>query len=324
LFSPTQVTDLGRELQLLRLTRYHGNPIITPEHGQPWETGGTFNPAAVDADGATHLLYRAVDTNRISRLGYARTFDGTQIVSRSANPVLEPSAEWEEFGCEDPRITQIDGTFHVTYTAYSHRGTRVALASTEDFQHFKKHGIVGPDRNDKDCVLFPERINGKMALLHRIKSKIQIAYFDSFDELEDSHKFWDDYLKHFQDFEIIRPKFLWERRKVGTGPPPIKLDSGWLVLYHGVSIERIYRTGALLLDLDEPKKIIARTETPILEPEMEFERKGVVPNVVFPDGAVIHGGELLVYYGGADRVCCVASAPLDEFLDELKKETPPT
>lgn len=307
---------------MLRLTRYHGNPIITPEHGQLWETGGTFNPAAVDADGATHLLYRAVDINRVSRLGYARTFNGTEIINRSANPVLEPSAEWEEFGCEDPRITQIDGTFHITYTAYSHRGTRIALASTVDFQHFKKYGIVGPDHNDKDCVLFPERINGRIALLHRIQSKIQIAYFETFEELQNSREFWNDYMKHFRDYEIIRPKFPWERRKVGTGPPPIKLDSGWLVIYHGVSIERIYHAGALLLDLDDPTKIIARTKTPILEPEMEFERRGVVPNVVFPDGAVIHGGELLIYYGGADRVCCLASAPLDEFLDDLRKETP--
>lgn len=308
----------------MKLMRYQGNPIITPESGQSWESGGTFNPAAVVDNGSIHLLYRAVNANRISRLGYARTQNGIEIVSRSKDPVLEPSAEWEEFGCEDPRITQIDGTFHVTYTAYSSRGTRIALASTEDFQHFKKHGIVGPDRNDKDCVLFPERVDGKLALLHRIQSKIQIAYFESFQELNNSQRFWENYLKHFRDYEIIRPKFPWERRKVGTGPPPIKVDGGWLVIYHGVSIERIYRTGAILLDLDEPRKIIARAKTPILEPEMGFERKGVVPNVVFPDGAVIHDGKLLIYYGGADRVCCVASAPLDEFLDELKKETPRT
>jgi predicted GH43/DUF377 family glycosyl hydrolase len=179
---------------------------------------------------------------------------------------------------------------------------------------------VGPDRNDKDCVLFPELINGKVTLLHRLESEIQIAQFDSFEALRNSRHYWADYLKHFWDFEIIRPKYPWERRKVGAGPPPLKVEDGWLLIYHGVSIEGIYRAGALLLDLNDPMKIIARTTQPILEPESEFERRGVVPNVVFPDGAVIHKGELVVYYGGADRVCCVASAPLDEFLDELKEE----
>lgn len=303
-----------------KLVKSSNNPIITPEQGQPWEIGGTFNPGAISSDGAVHLLYRAVDSNRVSRLGYACSQDGKNISSRLKTPVLEPSGEWEEYGCEDPRITPVDGMFYVTYTAFSRRGTRVALSSTTDFTHFKKHGIIGPDYNDKDCVLFPEKINGQIALLHRIESKVQIAYFDSLEALTNSRDFWGNYLRHFDDFEVIRPRFLWERRKVGTGPPPIKTDRGWLVIYHGVSDEAVYRAGALLLDLDNPTRVIARTRDPILEPEMEFERVGVVPNVVFPDGAVLHRGELVVYYGGADRVCCSASVPAAEFLDELEKE----
>ncbi len=306
---------------MLKLTRRHNNPILTPDHGQAWEVMGTFNPAAISANGAIHLLYRAVDANRISRLGYACTLNGTEIFNRHPTPVLEPSAEWEEFGCEDPRITPIEGTFYVTYTAFSGRGPRIALASTQDFMHFKKFGLVGPNRNDKDWVLFPERIDGKIALLHRLESRIQIAYFESFEALENSQSFWNGYVMHFDDFEVIRPRFVWETRKVGTGPPPIKTERGWLILYHGVSIERIYRVGALLLDLDDPRKVIARTQVPILEPDTEFERVGVVPNVVFPEGALVREGELLVYYGGADRVCCAASAPLDDFLCELEKET---
>jgi predicted GH43/DUF377 family glycosyl hydrolase len=193
------------------------------------------------------------------------------------------------------------------------------LASTEDFVHFRKYGLVGPERNDKDCVIFPERIDGKIALLHRLESKVQIAYFESFQSLSESREFWNDYLEYFNDYEVMRSKFSWEERKVGIGPPPIKTERGWLVIYHGVSIEHIYRAGAILLDLDKPTKILARTSEPILEPETEFEKHGVVPNVVFPDGAVIRGEELLIYYGGADRVCCVASAPIDEFLDELER-----
>jgi len=307
---------------LLKLVRFEGNPIITSRQGRDWEVGGTFNPGAAIDGGAVHLLYRAADTNKISRLGYARTLNGTEIDFRSSDPVLIPSAEWEEFGCEDPRITNFGGTFYITYTAYSRRGPRIALASTKDFQNFEKHGLIGPDHNDKNCVIFPERINGRIAMLHRLKSKVQIAYFDDFESLTDSENYWNGYVKHLDDYEVIRSSLPWERRKVGVGPPPIKTDLGWLVIYHGVSVERIYRTGAFLLDLDNPSKVLARTKEPILEPEMEFEKHGVVQNVVFPDGAIIRNGKLMVYYGGADKVCCVAGAPLDEFLDELKKSQP--
>jgi len=305
---------------MLKLTKYEGNPIIVPRNRVEWEAAGTFNPGAIVDDGTIHLLYRAVDADGVSRLGHAQTRDGRTIESRSSDPVLTPSENWEEFGCEDPRITRLDGSFFVTYTAYSRRGPRIALASTKDLLHFEKHGLVGPDRNDKDCVMFPERINGKIVLLHRLRSKVQIAYFDNLQSLAKSRSFWSEYLAHFGDYEVLRSKFPWEEKKVGIGPPPIKTERGWLVIYHGVSIDRIYRAGALLLDLDDPKKVVAHTKMPILEPETDFEKNGFVPNVVFPDGAVVREGELLTYYGGADRVCCVASSPLDEFLDELEKE----
>ncbi len=305
---------------MLKLVAFDGNPIITPRQGRNWEAKGTFNPGTAIDGGAIHLLYRAVDANNISRLGYARTLNGTEIDFRPSDPVLIPSADWEEFGCEDPRITNFEGTFYITYTAYSRRGPRIALSSTKDFQNFEKHGLIGPDHNDKDCVIFPERINGRIAILHRLKSKVQIAYFDDLESLVKSDNFWNGYVKHLDDYEVIRSTFAWERRKVGVGPPPIKTDLGWLVIYHGVSIESIYRAGAILLDLDNPSKVLARTKEPILEPEMEFEKYGVVPNVIFPDGAIIRDGKLAVYYGGADRVCCVARTPIDEFLDELKSQ----
>ncbi len=303
-----------------RLTKYEQNPIIAPRMEIGWETSGTFNPGAIADGQSIHLLYRAVDANWVSRLGYARTLDGKTMEVRSREPVLTPSGDWEEFGCEDPRITRFDGTFYVTYTAYSRRGHRIALASTKDFSHFEKYGLVGPDRNDKDCVIFPERIGGKIAMLHRLKSKVQIAYFENIESLTESKAFWKQYVTHFEDYEVMRAKFPWEEKKVGIGSPPIKTERGWLVLYHGVSLDRIYRAGAVLLDLDDPKKVVARTKAPILEPETDFEKRGFVPNVVFPNGAVVRDGELLSYYGGADKVSCVASAPLDEFLDELEKE----
>jgi predicted GH43/DUF377 family glycosyl hydrolase len=302
---------------LLRLVKFERNPIIAPRPSCGWEVNGTFNPGAIVSGGVIHVLYRAVDQDMISRLGYARMVNGTEIDFRSSSPVLEPSADWEEFGCEDPRITALDGRFYVTYTAYSRRGPRIALASTEDFTHFQKHGLAGPDRDDKDCVLFPERINGKVAMLHRLESKVQVAYFDSIQSLSKSQEFWKRYLNGYSEYEVLRGRFPWEVRKVGIGSPPIRTERGWLVIYHGVSIERIYRAGAILLDIDKPTKILARTSEPILEPEAEFEKHGIVPNVVFPDGAVVRDKQLFVYYGGADRVCCVASVPIDKFLDEL-------
>jgi len=306
---------------MLKLTRFDGNPILTPREDQSWEADGVFNPSAVSAAGATHLLYRAVDADRVSRLGYARTVNGTEFAFRSSNPVLEPSADWEEFGCEDPRIAPIDDVFFVTYTAFSRQGPRIALASTTDFTHFEKHGLVGPDRDDKDFVLFPERVGGKLVMLHRLDSKIQIAYFDNLAELVDSREFWRSYVTHINDFELISPQYPWEEWKVGVGPSPIRTERGWLVLYHGVNSQRVYRVGAVLLDLDEPAKILARTSEPILEPEMEYEKRGIVPNVVFPTGGVILDGDLLVYYGGADRVSCLAKTPIRDFLEALEKET---
>lgn len=305
--------------QLLKLTRFERNPIITPRQRRDWEVNGTFNPSATINMGTIHILYRAVDARMISHLGYARSENGVKIDFRSSDPVLSPSAEWEEFGCEDPRLTNFNGTYYITYTAYSRRGPRIALASTKDFMNFKKYGLIGPDRDDKDCVVFPDKINGNIAIIHRLESKVQIAYFKSFESLVHSQEFWNDYVRHFDDYEIMRSKFPWEMRKIGVGPPPIKTDLGWLVIYHGVSIEKIYRVGAVLLDLDDPLKVLARTKTHILEPETEFEKHGMVSNVVFPEGAVIRDGKLMVYYGGADKVCCVASAPFDEFLDELEK-----
>jgi len=304
---------------LLKLTRFEGNPIIRPRIYRLWESKATFNPAAFYDGEKIHILYRAVDRNGVSRLGYARSHDGTTVDYRSPAPILEPSAEWEQFGCEDPRITRLDQTHYITYTAYSRRGPRIALASTSDFQRFEKHGLIGPDREDKDCVIFPERIDGQIALLHRLNGRIQIAYFDSLDTLVNSQNYWKDYVQHFDDYEVIRSKFQWEERKVGTGPPPIKTEKGWLVIYHGVSLDNTYRTGALLLDLENPTRVLARTSEPFFEPTEEFEKRGVVPNVVFPDGAALRDGTLFMYYGGADRVCCVASTPVDEFLDGIAR-----
>ncbi len=304
----------------VKLVRSPNNPIIEPRPERAWESGATFNPGAVKSGEITHILYRAVNERNISSLGYATTTDGETILDRSVEPVLAPGDPSEELGCEDPRITAIDGIFYIFYTAYSRRGPRIAAASTKDFRSYTRYGVVGPDYDDKDCALFPERIAGKFAAVHRIAPNIEIAFFESIQRIDrvSQNPYSKNYLKRIQAKVIMKPEREWEEKKVGIGPPPIRTDAGWLVIYHGVDSNTVYRAGAALLDLENPRRVIARTPEPILEPEDDYERVGVVPNVVFPGGAVVIKDELMVFYGGADKVCCVASVPMKLLMESLE------
>lgn len=268
----------------------------------------------------THILYRAVDERNISSLGYATTTDGETLLERTTEPVFAPVDTWEEFGCEDPRITCLDGIFYVFYTAYSRRGPRIAAASTSDFRSYTRYGIVGPDHGDKDCALFPERIGGELAAAHRIEPNIELAFFDRVKKLDrfPQHPNSRSYIMRIGANVILKPEREWEKQKVGIGPPPIRTEAGWLIIYHGVDANTVYRAGAAMLDLENPCRVIARTTEPILEPEEDYEKVGVVPNVVFPEGAVVTDGQLWVYYGGADRVCCVAHVPIKLLLESLE------
>lgn len=304
----------------VRLVRSPNNPIIEPRSEIAWENMSTFNPGAVSSGDIIHILYRAVDEKRVSSLGYATTRDGERIVSRSSEPALSPVDTWEELGCEDPRITALDGKFYVFYTAYSRRGPRIALASTSDFRTFERYGLVGPDYTDKDAALFPRLIHGKFAVVHRIEPNIEVAFFDSIKQMEkvSQNPYSKNYLKRIEASTIMKPKWKWEERKVGIGPPPIRTDAGWIVIYHAVDSNTVYRAGAALLDLENPRRVIARTPEPILEPEEDYEKVGVVPNVVFPEGAVVIKDELKVFYGGADKVCCLASVPMKLLIEALE------
>jgi predicted GH43/DUF377 family glycosyl hydrolase len=304
----------------VKLIRSSLNPIIQPRPGLQWEGKSTTNPGVVRHEGVTHILYRAIDERNRSSLGLATTLEGENILERTDEPVFAPTEPCEEYGCEDPRITMLEGTFYMLYTAYSRIGPRIAAASTSDFRSFTRYGIVGPDYNDKDSALFPERINGRLAAAHRIEPNIEIAFFDHVKKLDrvPHNPFSKGYLKRIEANVIMKPEQKWEAQKVGIGPPPIRTDVGWLVIYHGVDANTIYRAGAALLDLENPCRVISRTPEPILEPEMDFERVGVVPNVVFPEGAVVQDGQLMVYYGAGDRVCCVAHVSLKELMESLE------
>jgi len=323
----------------VRLKRCLDNPILKPDTARKWESGAVFNcGATLSDDGEVYLLYRAVSAcytrklvgggydNYISSIGGAVSQDGINFI-RFKQPVIQPTEEWERYGCEDPRITMLEmegrPLYLITYTAlsapaFSGRGDRVALVVTEDFLTFHKHGVIIPDLNDKDAVIFPELIQGKIAMLHRVAPNIQIVYFDDLEQLTSPGKsFWREYTAVLEEFTIMKPKYQWESSKIGAGPPPVKTKEGWLLIYHGVDENHIYRTGIALLDLEDPSKVIARSPYPILEPEAEYERVGDVPNVVFPEGAIIRNGMFYVYYGGADKCCCLATADSDDFLDHL-------
>lgn len=293
----------------MKLERLSPDPILTPRKGVPWEKDAVFNCAAVYHDGTFHLLYRAVahnpgDHNR-SSIGYAWSRDGIHF-DRLDEPVLSPGEVPDEAqGVEDPRVTRLGDTFTMLYTAYDATHTNVAMASSRDLKTWAREGIIIPHElfgSNKDAALFPEPIGGRYCTLHRPPPDIYIAYSD------DLHT-WTDHQR------VMSPELPWEAHKIGGGAPPIRTEAGWLEVYHGVDANSVYRLGLVLLDLEDPSKVVKRQPEPILEPETDWELFGDVPNVVFACGAVLLGAELWVYYGAADTVIGVAKGDVGEFLE---------
>lgn len=321
-------------------------PILSPDPRIPWASGAVFNPGAWFDGETIHLLFRAVPAgyrqirleqaedgepsfgfdNYVSYVGYATSRNGVDFEIRE-EPFIAPDSDADRHGAEDPRITHLEGRCWITYSALQSPAfdpdarVRIGLASTTDFKSVDKHGVIGPDQRDKDAVLFPELVGGRVALLHRIVPDIQLMTFSDIEELQSPRpERWDEHLRRLDDHVVMRPQEEWESSKIGAGPPPIRTSEGWLLIYHGVDRHYVYRAGLALLDLDDPKRVIARTRRPVLEPELEFERVGDVNNVVFPEGAVVIDDQLHVFYGAADKAIGRAIAPLADVLDLLKTE----
>jgi predicted GH43/DUF377 family glycosyl hydrolase len=285
----------------MELTRCTENPILAPKTEYVWERRAVFNCGATVHSGLVHLIYRAVDPVLRSSLGYAVSQDGVHF-SRLDRPVLWREGQFETRGVEDPRITPIEGRFYMLYTAYSSHGTRVSLVSSANLVSWRRHGVVLPDEDNKDAALFPERIGGRYVMLHRRPPDIWIAFSSD--------------LLHWHGHQIaMRPEQAWEVNKIGAAGPPLKTAQGWLLLYHGVDERLVYRLGVALLDAEDPTRVVARQEEPILEPEDPWEHRGDVPHVVFSCGAVEWEGSYYVYYGAADSVICLATVGQDEALD---------
>ena len=337
----------GKEIyQYEILEKFEKNPVITPRSGLDWEAVGTFNPSVFQDREDLHLFYRALGSDGISRVGYAWSKDGLSF-TRHPFPVFEPSegsgmpdanktkepigyhptyytsgGGWG--GSEDPRVVKIDDTIYMTYVAFEGwNSVRIALTSisVDDFKAGKwkwKEPIMLSPINEvhKNWVLFPEKINGKFAILHGLSPKVLVDYVDSFETF--------DKTKQIKSYPPIGGREThWDSRMRGAGPPPIKTDLGWLLLYHAQDTKEPhkYKLGAMILDEKDPTKILYRSAHPILSPEEYYENDGK-PGVIYASGAVIRGDDLRVYYGGGDKVVCIASTPLKEFMNYLITEDP--
>jgi predicted GH43/DUF377 family glycosyl hydrolase len=296
------------------VTRYQGNPILTKDD-IPYPVQTVHNAGVTKYDGRYIMLFRShLDTGR-SIIGLAESEDGFNFTVRS-EPFMLPGkepifSEYEAFGVEDPRITCLEGSYYITYSAYSQHGVRIGLAKTSDFESVERVALI-TQADYRNTVLFPEKIDGRYVKLDRPHSDIS------------PWSIWISYspdLRHWGDSRLIMKPvpYHWDEMKIGPGAPPIRTEKGWLSIYHGVfptMAGHVYRLGAALHKLDDPAEILGVGDRWILQPEDQWEITGYVPNVVFTCGAVPEeDGTLKLYWGGADKVVCAGTAVIDELID---------
>lgn len=269
-------------------------------------------------DEVTFLDQRVVSINRTgllrltstSHIRVVRIGDG-RAVEAVLPGIFRPEDVTEEYGIEDPRITSIANRYYITYVAVSRHGAATALASTLDFRSFERHGIIFPPEN-KDVVLFPGSIGGQRRALHRPTTANAFSRPEMWLASSPDFRHWGEHRP------FLGGRAAWDGGRIGAGAPPIHTEQGWLVIYHGKDRRAgndggVYCGGALLLDHDEPQRVI-RSLGRILVPETEYERTGFMPDVVFPTGVVAHGKTLLVYYGAADTATAVVEFRLRDIL----------
>jgi len=339
------------ELKNMIIVKNEG--IILKKTNLEFENKGVLNPACILVDDIIHMFYRAINHNDISSIGYCQ-LKNNKVIKRLKEPVLFPEYNYEKNGVEDPRITLLDGTYYLFYTAYDGKNALIAYATSKDLVNFTKQGLISPKISydeaedifreskvreryimfemlyketggkdillfEKDAALFPQKFNNKFALLHRILPGIQIIYFDKFSDL--TSNYWRDYFKNLGDFIVLDPFFWFEGRNIGGGCSPIETKDGWLIIYHSVEdtpFGKIYHASAALLDLKNPLKVLGRLKEPLFSPEASWEKSGITNNVVFPTGAVVRDKRLYIYYGAADKLIAARSVDLAELLSELK------
>lgn len=299
--------------------RSASNPLLSADDW-PYPASAVFNPGATTMDGETVLLCRVEDRRGLSHLTVARSADGLSGWRIESKPLIagDPTRPQSLWGVEDPRITRVDelGGWVIAYTAYGPEGPRVALAITQDFREAEPIGVVMTPEN-KNASLLSRRVDGRFILFHRPYSH-QSGRADVWLSRSESLHSWTAPEPVFG----AREGAWWDALRVGMGPPPLETPRGWLGVYHGVKEMvggPIYRVGLVLLDLDNPARVLRRTAEWVLGPSAPYERIGDIPNVIFPTG-LVHDpvtDELRIYYGAADSAVAMASARLSEVLDFL-------
>ncbi|WP_026474213.1 glycoside hydrolase family 130 protein [Alkaliflexus imshenetskii] len=331
--------------------------ILLSPSGLQFEDMGVLNPAVIRVGDSVHLYYRAVQKGNHSTIGYCRLDGPLTVVERWEKPLIVPEFEYESHGVEDPRITKIDDLYYLTYTGYDGINARGALAVSKDLLHFEKHGMIVPPQTyaqfvsivegsekisedywlnpkfyyqstdidkkkllwDKNVIFFPRRINNKLMFLHRLRPGIQLVAINELGDL--TKEYWNNYFRDFHKHIVLDPLYEHESSYIGGGCPPIETEYGWLIIYHGVKRmfngTFVYSACAALLNLENPLIEIGRLPYALLSPEMEWELKGEVNNVVFPTGAVLFGSTLYIYYGAADSLIGCASLNITDLVQEL-------
>lgn len=306
----------------LIIKRYPKNPILTPDD-VPYPVATVHNAGVVKHEGSYIMLFRSHLLNGRSIIGLARSANGFDF-KVNPRPFLVPAekgifAEYEEFGIEDLRISPLDDSYALTYSAYSPHGVRIALARTRDFEHIERIALIS-QADMRNCVLFPEKIHGRYVRLDRPHSEIS------------PWSIWISYspdLMYWGDSRVImKPlQYHWDELKVGPGAPPFKTERGWLHIYHGAfrtMAGAVYRLGVALHDLEDPSLVRGVSDQWILQPEDPWEQRGYVPNVVFTCGAVPEeDGTVKIYWGGADTAMCMGTAGIADLVDLCLNDSRP-
>jgi predicted GH43/DUF377 family glycosyl hydrolase len=300
-----------------KLKRSASVPIMVPDLTSVWENINVFNPSVIYHNGLFHMHYRAEGMDWISRIGYAVSTDGFRW-NRLREPVLVPRDEQESRGVQDPRVTEIEGTFYMAYTAWGpYRGGEglangnvyPMLAKSANLITWERLGPIVTGEDNKDHVLFPRKYGGRFLAFHRRRPFVWIAYSN------------DAVVWRERDMAKVfgpREDSWWDSKGVGCNGVPIETEDGWLCFYHAYDEGRVYRLSALLLDRDDPSKVIHRPKEPMFWPEEVWEVRGDVPNVVFSNANILVGDTVYVYYGGGDHVIGLATCKLDDLMEYVR------
>ena len=317
---------------MIEFKRSEENPVLRPNPDNDWEAEATFNGCPILVNGKVVVLYRAVSLpltiggtgRQVSTIGYASSGDGFRFTNR--HQLIRPEFDWEQYGCEDPRVTKFEGKYYIFYTALSQypfraEGIKVGLAITKDFKRIEeKHPVT--TFNAKAMALFPERINGKITAILTVNTdrppvKIAIAMFDEVSQIW-LDKYWTEWYANLDKYVIPLERSPQDHMEVGA--PPIKTKYGWLLLYSHIenyfSPPPIFGVEAAILNMNNPRELLSRTKQPLMVPRDEYEKYGRVPNIVFPSGAIVRENALSLYYGAADTTCAVATIDFDGLLRE--------